>query len=321
MSRRPRSAAAAPRLGMAAVVGALVLACAAGPPPVGRRVDDLVTWHRPALVVGVLTLDAAGVDDPTFQALLADGRVERLHDLRLPGNQLGAASVSALLASPKSQGLRVLDLGGNPVGDAGLQALAGSPRLATVQTLVASEVGATATGAMAIATSPHATALRQLVLSGNDVADSGAIALAELPLGASLALDDARIGAAGARALLTRARAPRVSLAGNPIGGGGLAGLESLSSAVQGVSLARARLGPGDAVVLAGLPAPGLRELDLHGNAIGDEGVRALVGAPWFATLTRLDVRDTGASGATLQGLADAWGARSGLDTGPRALR
>lgn len=292
---------------------ALLGGCTPSPPSVERRVDDVVTQRGASLSRGALTVIGEGLDDAVIGGLVADARVTTLTDLGLADNALGAGAVRALLDSPKTEGLRALDLSGNPLGDGGVATLAESPHLATVETLLLARVGATGASVSALAASPHATALRQLDLGGNLLGDAGGAALAGLTVRARLAADDAGIGGAGVRALLEAANVPRLSLAGNPVGAGGLAGLTRLSPAIVELSLAGALLGPGDAVTLAAIDAPGLRRLSLRGNALGDEGVRAVANAPWFARLTHLDVSDTGAGGATLTGLQEAWGDRGGL--------
>ncbi len=49
-------------------------------------------------------------------------------------------------------------------------------------------------------------------------------------------------------------------------------------------------VGPAGARVLAELSAPNLRELELPIAQLGDEGFKALLGAPWFSQLTSLNV-------------------------------
>lgn len=297
----------------------LALACAAGPPPTDWRIEEVVTLRAAGLARGALTMRGEALDDDFVLGLLADPRVQHLTDLGLAENRLGPASVQALLTSSKSEGLRALDLSDNPIGDEGLRALATSPRLATVDTLLLASVGASSAGVTALLAAPL-PALRQLDLSGNAVADAGASALVPVVIATRLTVEEAGIGASGARALIGEAHTPRLALAGNPVGTGGLAGLAAISPELRELSLVRTRIGAGDAAALAALPAPDLAVLDLHGNPLGDEGVRALASAPWFATLTTLDLRETGASGASYTAVRTAWGDRPGLqvDATPR---
>lgn len=288
--------------------------CFAGPPTDTQRYAALADARQVSLARGTISADGEGVDDALIRLLVDDPRTLSLTDLGLAHNHITAAGLGVLLASAKSEGLQVLDLEDNPIGDAGLLAIASSPRLATLEVLQLAHTGVGPEGASALAAAaPNALALRQLDLGQNALGDAGALALASLPVAARLSLEEAQISATGARALLETARCPRLLLGGNALGSGSLAGLTKLSPSLEVLVLTRTRIGAGDAVTLASLPAPALRELDLRGNALGDEGVRALAKARWFGQLTRLDIADTDATSVSLEALQALWGERGGL--------
>jgi len=294
----------------------VLLGCAGGPASPAEQASSIVTLHAPSLARGSLSVAGVGLGPDAFARVLADPAVTTLTDLRLSDNALDTASVAALLASPKTSSLTTLDLAGNPIGDEGLRLIAASPRFPALDTLRLERIGAGPTGAAALGGVTGTITIRQLDLGGNPLRDAGALALVGLPVAASFTLEDAQIGPAGARAMVAGVQCPRLSLAGNPVGSGGLHGLTQLSPLLTELSLDHALLGPMDALTLAELPAPGLRRLSLRGNALGSEGVRALVKASWFATLDTLDVRDVGADGATSAAITAAWGGRPGLSIG-----
>lgn len=298
----------------------LLLACGGGGGSGGSagraaRVDGLVGTRARALADGSLVMAGEDIDDALLLAILDDPRVPDLRDVELFDNALTAEGVHTLLTHPKTARPRTLHLGSNPVGDEGLVALAGSDRLASVENLYVGKVGATALGVAALARSPHATSLKLAQLGFEPLGDEGAIALVGLRTG-SLLLDEAGIGGAGARALLAGAAAPALSLNGNPVGPGGLSGLPALAPRLVSLSLKKTGLGAADAAALASAPAPALRHLSFSYAPLGDAGVRALLGAPWFAQLVSLDVTGTGASAESYAALRAAWGERKGLSAG-----
>ena len=60
---------------------------------------------------------------------------------------------------------------------------------------------------------------------------------------------------------------------------------------VMGLDLTHCNLTGRGVALLAALPLPALRELDLSDNRIDDAGARALVRAPWMRGLRRLGLR------------------------------
>ncbi|MES2643633.1 MAG: hypothetical protein V4850_29375 [Myxococcota bacterium] len=301
-------------------VAALLLACGGGEgggtaDGVHARANGIVGTRTRALANGSLVAAGQDIDDALLLAILEDPRVPELRDVELFDNALSAEGVRTLLTHAKTARPRTLHLGSNPIGDEGLLALAASDRLLTVENLYVGKVGATASGMAALARSPHTASLKLVQVGFQPLGDDGATALVELRTGAML-LDEAGIGGVGARALLAGTVAPALSLDGNSVGAGGLVGLRALAPTLVSVSLERAGLGAADAAALAGVPAPALRHLSLSYAHFGDDGVRALLAAPWFAQLASLDVTGTGASAETYAALRAAWGERPGLSAG-----
>ncbi len=298
------------------LLGVLALACGRGKPSVATRAEAYVTTRAPQLANGSLAILGDDLGDDVLEAILADPRVPALKDLSLGRNRLTAAAVRTIAASPKSAHLRLLALDINPVGDQGLVVLSKWFGLTTLEDLMVAHTGATSVGIRALASSPHLTSLKRATFGFQNVGDDGAIALAALPVREWMHVDSGQIGPAGARALLSAGHSTSLSLNNNPIGAGGLATLPAISPTLAGLAMQQTGLGAADAMALAALAAPALRSLDLEYNDLGDAGVRALVGAPWFAQLDALDVAYTRASEATYDALRAAWGAKNGLTAG-----
>ena len=202
---------------------------------------------------------------------------------------------AALLARcPHLARLRLVDAlrGGFGPGEQFADFIA-SPHLGNLAELrLDSDAGEAAARAIATATLPALTAVAFHSFSGNplEVDDDGAIALAgsqRCPYLEQLVLSGAGIGAAGIAALAQGLRAIRhlvlgpVWYANNPIGADG----------------ARA---------LAAGNLPQLASLHLGGCEIGDDGLAALVSAPWFAGVVELDLSDNAITGRGLRALANA---------------
>jgi hypothetical protein len=297
------------------LLAGMLLACGGGPPPPASRVDGIVGTRARALRDGGLSVAGESLDDALLLAILDDPRVPELVDLELFDNALTAAGVRTLLTHAKTAQLRVLHLGSNPIGDDGVIALAESPRLTTIERLEVGATAATAAGIGALARSPHAAALRLVQVGYQPLGDPGAVALVALRAGALL-VKQAAIGGPGARALLAGTAAGSLVLDDNPLGAGGLIGLAALAPEMTALSLQRTALGAADAAALAALPAPALRALSLTYAPLGDDGVRALLGAPWFPTLRTLDLTGTRATTAAYAAARAAWGERPGFSGG-----
>ena len=161
---------------------------------------------------------------------------------------------------------------------------------------------------MALANSPHLGRLRVLRLSRNNLGDAGVYALAGAAWLAGvvvLDLTDNGLSLDGVMGLARTHRAFRpfwLRLARNPIGG--MAGLSpmvqigyaavadpDILAEIVGLDLGHCNLDRFDLALLASLPLGSLRELDLAGNGIDDEGIRALIRSPWMGGLRRLGLR------------------------------
>jgi hypothetical protein len=272
------------------------------------RVDALIDGRVTMLARGSLMLGSdVAVDDDELRAILDHPKVPPLTMIDVFAGRLGPAGVRALAASDKVRGLDDLRLGSCPIGDDGLAILAAA--LPALTRLAAPNVGATARGAEAVAAGRWR--LVRVELGHQAIGDDGARALAGLALD-HLLVQDAGIGGAGARRVIADGQVVNLTLDGNPIGAGGLVGVERISSATRTLFLAKAGLADADLEALATASAPALRALSLRYHAGGDAGLAALARAPWLAQLEALDVTGSRRGGG-LTALAAAWGARPGL--------
>jgi uncharacterized protein (TIGR02996 family) len=278
------------------------------------RVEELARVKgRHLAALRTLSLCHGAVSDEEAAQLAAIPHLAALRALVLSGNRIGPAGLAALSRSSNLARLGLLDLSGNPLGDEGVRRLAESallPALFSLE-LAGSGIGRSGVGALAeaqgamglslldlsfndprlegvqaIAGSAFLSRLTQLSLSGNGLFHSGAAALAESTTLRSLSrlrIASCDVGAEGARALVR---------------GEGLRGLSCLD-------VSRNFLGPSGAAALC-LGFSSLVELDLSGNAIGDEGARALSEAEHMTQLSRLVLRGNGIGEAGARSLAGA---------------
>jgi len=254
--------------------------------------------------------------DAGVEALLAHPELPALESLHFMGVNITDATVRAVVASPKARSLSELSFGFAPLGDAGLEAIAAWPGLATVQTLGFDKTEATVVGLKALAEGPYGQDLPGLNLNWQSVGDEGAKILSKTKMRGSLSLKDSGIRGEGARALISQAPSPSIDLKENPIGPGGLVGLETIGEGLKGLTLNDCQLGPEDIAALASLKAPAsFVSLSLAHGKYGDTGLRSIAGAPWLSQLEHLYI-DTDASDAAQNELRTAWGDRKGLGLG-----
>jgi Ran GTPase-activating protein (RanGAP) involved in mRNA processing and transport len=254
--------------------------------------------------------------NPALTSLRARGRITRR----------GAEALAEWSALPS---LRALDLAHTALGDEGATAIV--ERLGpALRHLLLHQCQIGGAGVLAIVRSPGAANLETLRLDANMAADEGALALAHLPclptlralgLGASstrspvtpralhalaergvfdalthLHLSGATIASAHASALASArdARWRMIDLSGCQLPP---EGLRALLDAPVGAHLAELRLstnplGEQGALLLAQHDAP--REVvDLSHQDLSGVGLRALVGAPWIASLRALGLAGT----------------------------
>ncbi len=280
-----------------------------------KAADGLIGRALRQLGTGRLYLASdAEVDDATLAVMLADVRVTALFEVDLTNQKLGPASARLLAESPKTAGLQVLVLGQNAIADDGAEAIAGRAWSGLGQLGLAwTQLGPR--GLAALARSPGLSHLHTLEIGYQPLGDAAVAQLTALPALTSLSVSRTALAGPGARALLEVA-VGWLDLSDNPLPEGALAGLGALSPRLRSVSFKQSGLGASDAAVLAGLPAPALRSVDLSMTKLDDAGLAALARAPWLAQLEALNVSYAGGSGAGLATLREAWGARPGLSPG-----
>jgi hypothetical protein len=199
------------------------------------------------------------------------GALRRLKRLHLYCNELGPEGVAALTERPPP--LESLNVCLNGLGPAGADVVRNAVQLRHLRTLHIglNELGDE--GFSALARAPHLGALVELNAKSNGAGPAGLEALLMGPAGGSLErllLEENRVGPAGAEVV---ARAARSHLTTLQFGG--------------------AEVGVGGARALARAPAlTQLEHLVLWGNQLTDEGLSALLEAPFLPTLSSLDVSD-----------------------------
>jgi hypothetical protein len=279
---------------------------AAQPPPEQSQVFDSTAAQFDEYMAGstISVMSSEGIGEPTLLRLLAHPEMRAITEITIREQQLGVLAVKAILTASSTGGLHSLDLSGNPLGDAGIKALAGAPRLAQIETLQLHNTKAGSEGIAALATSPRLRA-KNLFLGWQPVGDEGAIALAGAKQVKHLRLESAEVGGEGAVALIERGQFTALSLITNPVQ---LDGLSQISASIESLSLIECPLRLTDIQRLAAAPAPGLKELSLKWSPIEDEGLRALMNAPWFAQLESLDISANKASPAARRAFIEAYG-------------
>ncbi len=196
--------------------------------------------------------------------------------------QVGVEGVRALAASPFVGSLRELALSG-PLGDEGAEAIASSPALSGLRVLRLDNCGIGARGAERLASSPHLSRLEVLSLRGNSLLQSGVEALAQA--GALPALRSLRLFWDGLPAAAVRA------LAACP-----------MFRRLRCLSLSCPRAGAAIGADLAASPSQ-LESLDLSNSRLRDDGLAALLRAPWVKNLRNLRLGGNRISAAGIEAL------------------
>jgi len=254
--------------------------------------------------------------DAGVAALLEHPDLPDLDTLHFMGVNITHETVRSVVASPKSRSLSELGFAFAPLGDAGLEAIAAWPGLATVKTLGFDKTEATVAGLKALAEGPYGKDLPGLSLDWQSVGDAGAEVLSQARVRGPLSLKDSGVRGPGARALISRAPSPSINLQENPVGPGGLVGLEAIGEGLVGLTLNDCQLGAEDVAALAAASAPStFISLSLGDGNYGDAGLRAIAAAPWLSQLEHLYI-DTDSSAAAQAELRAVWGDRKGLGVG-----
>jgi len=218
-------------------------------------------------------------------AAIAESALDHLDELRLRACPLEADAFAQLGAPGFMPSLRRLDVSARRMTRDDLRLLWSGGGPLGLDTLVLEDAGIDELVSEAFAAAPGPARLRHLHLADNALTGGGLWALAEGPLLPRLAtLDLARNGLfwRDIRALATLAdegRLERLVLDGNDIEDAGatfLAGWRAWSGA-RLVSLRACRIADPGALALADAPwLPGLEELDLGDNEVGETGKEAL---------------------------------------------
>ena len=278
----------------------------AQPPPERPSVFDSSAAQFDEYMAGstISVMSSEGIGEPTLLRLLAHPEMRSITEIAIREQQLGVLAINAIMTASSTERLHSLNLSGNPLGNAGIKALAGASRLAQIETLQLHKTGASSEGIAALAASPHLRA-KNLFLGWQPVGVQGAIALVGAKQVKHLRLESAEVGGEGAVALIEHGRFTVLSLITNPIQ---LDGLSQISASIESLSLIECPLRLADIQRLAAAPAPGLKALSLKWSPIGDDGLRALMNASWFAQLESLDISASKASPAARRAFIQAYG-------------
>lgn len=270
--------------------------------PIAELADE---WAFDRGLVDAITTDIVSLARDT-EALLGGPPIHAL-TLVDPGERTpirdaerDAVCVAAATALATSSCLRTIRtirttpeaLSGTRAGGAILEALLTSPHLVALESYVDGGETYPAIARALAAAASRLPSLRSLVfmhdLGAGALRDEGAIAIADSPLGARIEVFQAvgcRIGVAGARGLAR-----------------GLPNVRFLS--LPHTTYETNPLGREGAEALAAAPFAGLRQLELGGTAIGDDGLAAIASARWFGALERLEIDAIGLTDASVPVLA-----------------
>lgn len=327
-----------------------------------NRADDLLHRYLPAWTShlrGLATgftfhrglLDTVSVDVPTFAArgeellrrapvrgvkfldvsrhvsILADcEHLARVREVGLCGADLGNGGLNILLRSRFLTSVESLDLSFNGLDDSAARLLARASSMPALRELRLNDnVHLTSDGLAALAESPGLSGLEQLDVSANDIGPAGVLAVTKGPYFdrlQSFIVHSNRIGDSGATALaesrvLARmvARDAKLSLPRCGIGVMGARALaESLSSEpIRELDLTGNLLADdGTRAIAESERLPNLRRLVLMHNQIADPGARALAFSP---VMSGLDFLDVSSNRITRRGIDALWAARKSFQT------
>jgi hypothetical protein len=280
-------------------------------------IDAILQKNAFALARGSLPLLGADLGDEAIVALARRGDVPLVREVGLARNRIGPTGLAALLEATWLPEPRSLDLQSNPgLGEAGFRALGASSRARSLTALWLAGSGGTAAGYAQLVGPGNLAALERFQGGLDQAGDVGALALLGLQKLRFLVLKEAGVGPVGARALLSHPTLESLDISGNAFGGA-LSGLTALAPAIESLTARGCGLGALDLAALARADVHQLRMLDISDNPAGDDGARAITGAPWLGQLTSLTWMRSGASKPALAHLRAAWGARAGLAVGP----
>ena len=165
-------------------------------------------------------------------------------------------------------------------------------------------IGATPDGIAAFSAAAQLDGVA-LFIGHQEVGDAGGIGLARCSGIATLDLERAQVGPAGAVALLSHTTAQKLSLRDNPIH---LDGLQALSPTLANVSFKMTPLTEADLVALSTAPAPGLTELSFEQVPITDGGLEAVRTAGWLGQLEALSIGAKATSADARRAFLQTWG-------------
>lgn len=241
--------------------------------------DDLSLSH---LQLGSNPLGVAGA------RVLARAKVPSLRELDLYdcGLESDGAAALARYAGPLDR----LQLSMNRLGDDGVRALASGALSARSLVITGDSIGLGGLTALLRAKWP----LRSLDLSNNAIDDDAVRTLVELGPETleELKIDDNDVTGLGLSSLLASDRLGLKSLnvTGNRVGAEAMRHLGRTIRTVETLMLGENRVGDEGVGYLAGAQANALRSLSLIRNGVTARALEALTGAPWFGSLTSLDL-------------------------------
>jgi uncharacterized protein (TIGR02996 family) len=271
--------------------------------PIGDAGAELIAGTDDLRRLHALTLSRSGLTADGVAGLFAAGRFPALRQLTLLDALTGPQAFAALAEGSGLEQLTALQLHNEPIGDEGVRALAAATNFSQLETLRLFAVGATEASVAAVLASEPLDSLRELYLESDDIDPTAAVRLA--------------LGARDRRNLTVacwRLTAERTAAVGGGIrlsvqaeGSGSLdsvaSAIRNSANAVRVAALELRQLGLTARAVpdlAAGLPPEELKELDLTGNRLGNDGAAALAEAfrefrPETLVLSRNGIRKTGA--------------------------
>ncbi len=244
------------------------------------------------------------LDASDMQALAASPHLAGLEELDLSENSwVGGAGVRALAVSPCLNALTKLHLENTHLTPEAVEALAGSHRLDRLTALNVGQNLIGNEGVEVLARSPLLPRLTRLGLASTSMALHGVQTLAACDLSGLTSLDVGQnlIGPGLVRTLVGAGRLPRLTRLHVGYSGLGDAGVQELAAApldrLTALDLCGNGITSADVRALAASPVlAGLRELDVSYNAIGADGMEALLEPPHLRRLKRLTFVGNGVS-------------------------
>lgn len=248
---------------------------------------------------------AEGMSAAALAKVLASPRLGKLRSISLFDGE-GFPQVIEEVARAIPPGLRMLSLIGfigTDFNDRCAEVLAGAPSVAELEHLRLWNCNLKSEGAVALARSPYLKKLRALDLglgqyTLNKIRGEGCKALAAegaLPSLSSLDLDFNDVGDEGWLAMVQSGKLERFTLLRLQkcqLSDASLVPMFEAGrmDALVTLDLSHNLMGPAGAKALAAMAPRQLRNLWLYGDPIGDEGVAAVVQAPWLGQLKELNL-------------------------------